>query len=46
VPVTVQGAMLSTETAVQQAVITAMARFGLRNSSTYPPYSAARNRGS
>jgi hypothetical protein len=46
VPVTVQGAMLSTETAVQQAVITAMTRFGLRNSSTYPPYSAARNRGS
>jgi hypothetical protein len=46
VPVTVQGAMLSTETAVQQAVITAMTRFGLRNSSTYVPYSAARNRGS
>jgi len=46
VPVTVQGAMLTTETAVQQAVITAMTRFGLRNPSTYPPYSAARNRGS
>jgi len=46
VPVTVQGSMLSTETAVQQAVITAMTRFGLRNSNTYVPYSAARNRGS
>ena len=46
VPVTVQGALLSTETAVQQAVITAMTRFGLRNSSTYVPYSAARKRGS
>ncbi|WP_194923206.1 phage tail tape measure protein [Catenulispora pinisilvae] len=46
VPVTVQGAMLSTETAVQQAVISAMTRFGLRNSNTYVPYSAARKRGS
>ncbi|MBS2531569.1 phage tail tape measure protein [Catenulispora sp. NF23] len=46
VPVTVQGAMLSTEVAVQQAVITAMTRFGLRNSNTYVPASAARKRGS
>lgn len=42
----VQGALLSTETAVQQAVITAMTRFGLRNSQTYVPYSSARRRGS
>jgi hypothetical protein len=46
VPVTVAGALLSTEAAVQQAVITAMTRFGLRNSNTYVPYSAARRRGS
>jgi hypothetical protein len=46
VPVTVQGALLSTETAVQQAVIAAMTRFGLRNPASYPSYSSARRRGS
>jgi TP901 family phage tail tape measure protein len=44
IPVTVLGSMLSTEQDIQNAVITVMNRFGLRNGATYVPY--GRTRGS
>jgi hypothetical protein len=46
VPVTVQGPMLGTTQAVQQAVMTAMGQLGLRSSTSYTPAQSGRNRSS